>query len=492
MGAERAGATQGIASNIEPIPAASRGRWWVLLAVGVGTFMSALDASVVNTVLPVLEASFGSGLATIEWVLVIYGLVITSLLLTFGRLGDLRGHKRAYVAGFGIFVLGSVLCGLAPSALALTGFRGFQGLGAAMIFASSPAILTANFPPERRGQALGLQATMTYLGLTVGPSLGGWLTDRLGWRSVFFINLPIGLLAIWLSLRFIPADGHREARARFDSMGATTFTVGMVAVLLALDQGAAWGWTSPIILSLFGAAGVLLVLFVFLERVSPAPMLDLGLFRNRTFTSSVGTAVLNYVCVSSILFLVPFYLIQGRGFNPSQAGLILTALPVVMVVAAPVSGTLSDRIGTRLPTSLGMGLLAAGLFLLSSLGPGSPLEVVALALALSGLGTGTFISPNSSALMGSAPRHRQGIAAGVLATARNLGMVLGVGISGAIFTTTFATGQANGSAVPLFGAFSDALLWVSVVAAVGVVVAAAGGRARITPAGPVPDPERRD
>ncbi|MCZ7571638.1 MAG: MFS transporter [Ardenticatenaceae bacterium] len=450
-------------------------KWWVLLAVGVGTFMSALDGSVVNTILPVVNRSFGSGVATIEWVVTIYLLVVSGLLLSFGRLGDLRGHKPVYVTGFAVFVLGSALCGLAPSARALIGFRALQALGAAMLFANSPAILTKNFPAAQRGQALGLQATMTYLGLTAGPALGGWLTDQLSWRAVFYINVPVGLLAMLLSLRLIPRDLPAEHAEQFDLPGAATFMAGLVILLLALNQGHAWGWTSPPIVGLLAAAVLLLALFVSIERRVPNPMLDLSLFERRLFTASATSAVLNYICVYSILFLLPFYLIQGRGLNPAQAGLLLTAQPLVMSVTAPLSGTLSDRIGTRLLTTLGMVLLAVGLFLLARLGPQSAYGSVVVALAVAGLGLGIFVSPNNSAMMGSAPRHRQGIAAGVLATARNVGMVLGVGLAGAILTTVLAQGAASGSATALFAAISTAFLVVTGVAGLGALTSMVRG-----------------
>lgn len=447
----------------------------MLLAVGVGTFMSALDGSVVNTVLPIISRAFGSDVATVEWVVTVYLLVVSGLLLSFGRLGDLRGHKSVYVSGFGVFVLGSALCGLAPTVAALVAFRTLQALGAAMLFANSPAILTANFPPSQRGQALGLQATMTYLGLTVGPSLGGWLTSQIGWRAVFYINVPVGLLALALSLRFIPPDTVADQREQFDLAGASTFMAGLIALLLALNQGHAWGWTSAPILGLLVLSGVLLALFLVIESRIPYPMLDLSLFRHRLFSAATASAVLNYICVYSIVFLLPFYLIQGRGLSPAQAGLLLTAQPLVMAIAAPLSGTLSDRIGSRLPSTLGMAVLAVGLVLLSRLGPTSPPGQVAAALAVAGLGTGTFISPNTSALMSAAPRHRRGIASGVLATARNVGMVLGVGLAGAIFTTVVARGQALGSATALFEAIRISLLVAAAVAVLGALVSAARG-----------------
>lgn len=451
-------------------------KWWVLIAVGTGTFMSALDTSVVNVVLPVIQQTFGTEVATVEWIVTIYLLVVAGLMLSFGRLGDLRGHKPLYLLGFVIFVLGSAMCGLAPSALALISFRGFQALGAAMLAANSPAILTKNFPDSQRGQALGLQATMTYLGLTVAPSIGGWLTDQLGWRSVFYINVPVGSLALWLSWRFIPRDSPQKIVENFDILGSFIFMAGLVSLLLGLNQGHSWGWTSPAIISLLIISGILLVIFVRLELRSTHPMLDLSLFKERVFSASSASAVLNYICVFSILFLMPYYLLQGLQMDPSAAGLVLTAQPIVMAIVAPISGTLSDKIGVQLPSIFGMAVLGIGLFLLSNLGSNSSIFQVALALGIAGLGTGTFISPNNSALMGSAPKNRQGIAAGVLATSRSVGMVLGIGLAGAIFTTVISQSQNIQTEYLLFKGIHVSFLVATFFAATGVLTSAVRGR----------------
>lgn len=453
-------------ANIED----SNHKWLVLLAVGIGTFMSALDGSVVNTILPVLRRSLNSDVAGVEWVVTVYLLTLSGLLLSFGRLGDLRGHKTTYLTGFGIFIASSALCGLATSVHMLVIFRISQAIGAAMLAANAPAILTKNFPARQRGQALGMQATMTYLGLTIGPSLGGWLAKQLGWQAVFYINVPVGVLALWLSLRFIPFDTPEKVTERFDLPGAIVFIVGLVTLLLALNQGHHLGWTSPAIVGLLVVAMLLLFTFRFIETHSPAPMLDLNLFQNPLFTLSVASAVLNYISLYSVTFLLPHYLIDGRGLDSAQAGLLLTAQPIVMAIAAPLSGTFSDRIGVRLPATLGMGILTIGLLLLSRLGATSPWVQIILALAVVGLGIGIFVSPNNSAVMGSAPRQRQGIAAGVLATARSFGMVLGIGISGAIYTTVLSQGSLDNSA--LFSGVQTSYLVVSVIAALGILTSA--------------------
>jgi EmrB/QacA subfamily drug resistance transporter len=454
-------------------------RWLVLLAVGVGTFMSALDGSVVNTVLPVIRQSFGNSVAAVEWVITVYLLTVSALLLTFGRLGDLRGHKAVYVAGFCVFVLGSALCGFAPAAGTLVAFRGVQALGAAMIFANAPAILTKNFPAHRRGRVLGMAATMTYLGLTAGPSFGGWLAVLFGWRSVFYINVPIGLFALLLSVRFIPRDSAGRSE-HFDAAGALTFLGGLVALLFAMNRGHVWGWGSLFVVGSLSGAGALLGVFLAVELRTRSPMLDLDLFRNRMFSAATASAVLNYVCLYSVLFLMPFYLIQGRGLNPAEAGLLMTAQPLVMAVAAPLSGMLSDRIGSRLPGTLGMAVMSAGLYLLSRLGQQTPLSHAAAGLAVIGLGTGIFISPNSSALMGSAPLSRQGIASGILATARNVGMVLGVGLAGAIFTTVLARSP-GGQTAALFGAVAASHRMACGVAVLAALASALRGRSSGAP-----------
>ncbi len=371
-------------------------KWWVLIAIGAGSFMSALDGSVVNTILPILRAAFNSNVATIEWVVTIYLLVLSGLLLTFGRLGDLRGHKIVYVWGFGIFVTGSILCGASGSATALIVLRGLQAIGSAMLASNAPAIVTGNVPAAERGRAFGLVSAMTYLGLTVGPSLGGALAHALGWRTVFYINVPVGGAALALSLIFIPKDSPPESEKRFDLLGAAVFVIGLTSLLLGLNKGAEWGWFSAAVLGLLALALVLLFVFILIERGSSAPMLDLGLFRIPLFSTSVVSAVLNYICVYSITFLIPFYLIQGRGLNPAQAGLLLTVQPVMMAITAPISGVLSDKVGSRRPGMLGMAILAGGLFLLSRLGAESGLWMVAVGLAIVGVGTGTFISPNTS------------------------------------------------------------------------------------------------
>ena len=439
----------------------------VLIALGIGTFMSALDGSVVNTILPLLAREFQASVAGVEWVTTVYLLTVSALLLIVGRTGDLYGHKVVYMTGFAIFIIGSAICGAATSLHMLVVMRGVQAVGAARLYANAPAILTRTFPAEQRGRALGAQATFTYLGLTAGPSLGGWLASALGWRWVFYINIPVGLAAVILGALVIENDRPESHRERFDFLGAALFTTGLVTLLIALNQGHDLGWTSPMILGLFTAAALLLASFIVVENRSAAPMLDLSLFHSRVLSAATASALLNYVCTYAVLFVMPFLLIQGRALNTQQAGLVLTAQPIVMAIVAPFAGALSDRIGSRILATGGMFVLAIGLVLVGILAKHGSIGTLVLALAVIGIGIGLFTTPNNSALMGAAPRHRQGIASGILASARNVGMVLGVGIAGAVFTTILSRGGpdaiARGTMMTMFVSAG--------IAAVGAVLA---------------------
>lgn len=444
-------------------------KWWVLIAVGTGSLMAALDGSVVNTILPVLRDNFHSSVASIQWVTTIYLIVLSGFLLTFGRLGDLYGHKKIYLWGFLVFIISSALCGVAWSIPTLIIFRATQAVGGAMLASNAPAIVTSNFPAEQRGRAIGLTSTMTYLGLTIGPSLGGWLTQLYGWRMVFYINMPIGAIASIIGLLFISTNITLDKEQRFDILGALLFLGGLSSLLLGLNKGAELGWSSPTIIGLITGAFILFITFIFIESRSVSPMLDLSLFRVPLFTMSGISALMNYICIYSVMFLLPFYLIQGREFKPAQAGLLLTVQPIIMAIVAPISGVISDTHGSRKPGMIGMAFLSLGLFMLGKLEPDTAIPFIICALILTGFGTGVFISPNTSALLGSAPKSRQGIASGIQAAARNVGMVLGIGIVGAIFTTNISQGITNS----FYKGIDSAFFVVAGIAAVGIIMSAA-------------------
>ncbi|MHB0913952.1 MAG: MFS transporter [Armatimonadota bacterium] len=412
-------------------------KWRVLAVVGIGTFMSALDGSIVNTILPVIGREARAPVSTLEWVVLIYLLTVVSTLLVFGRLADIYGHRGLYITGLLAFTVGSGLCTVAPSVPVLVALRAVQAAGASMLFAVGPAVLTRAFPGKERGRALGMQATVTYLGLATGPALGGLLAAHLGWRSVFYINLPIGLLAALLAARVIGKE--RPEKQPFDPWGAITLAAGLASLLFALTKGQELGWESPGIIACIATAVVALAAFLLVQKRNEHPLIDLGLFADRTFAASTIAAVLNYSATASVSFMLPFYLIQARGERVDVAGLVLIATPAVMALVASPAGWLSDRVGVRLPATLGMAITTGGILLLRTLTPETPIANVAAHLAVIGLGVGLFTSPNNSAIMGAAPPERRGVAGAVLAAARNMGFAIGVAIAGLVYTHELRT-----------------------------------------------------
>ncbi len=406
----------------------------VLLSVAIGTFMAPLDSSVVNIALPSISQYFQASLAVVEWVILAYLVMISSLLLVFGRLGDLYGHKKIYILGFVIFTAGSLLCGLAPSIKLLIVFRAIQAVGAGMLMAMGPAIVTNVSLPQERGKSLGIIAVSVSIALAAGPVLGGVLTDKFGWPSIFLINIPIGILASIIAYRIIPDFKGREVQP-FDIKGAVTAFTALISILIPLSYAEKFGWKNPYIISMLVTGIVLLIFFVYLEKRVKHPMVDLSLFRNRLFSMSNLSALLNYTAMFSVVLIMPFYLQQLRSLPPSKAGLLLIPMPLTTMLIAPLSGALSDRVDTRYISSLGMVITTLGLGLLSYLRIDSRYSSIILILIIVGIGSGMFHTPNNSAVMGSAPANRRGIASGILAIMRNLGMVLGVAISGAIFSS---------------------------------------------------------
>ena len=405
----------------------------MLFSVAFGALMAPLDSSIVNTVLPIIASEFKADVLVIEWVVLAYLLSLSSLLLIGGRLGDLFGDKFLYIVGFALFTLSSMLCGLADGVGSLVASRVLQAVGGAMMIAIGPAILTRSFPASQRGQALGIQASVVYIGLTVGPGLGGAIASALGWRWVFFINLPIGIIAIGVALSVLQTDRKKVPGGRFDFAGAVSFMLTLFTLVLALSRGVAWGWTSGLGLITGGLFLAGATLFLWIELQSPHPFFDIRLFRQRLFAAATVSAMLNYMATSTTAFLTPFFLIQGNHMAPAHAGSLLMAMPLVMATVAPMSGWLSDRIGSRIPTVVGMACLATGMFLMGQLGVGGTDQQIVLRLGLAGLGIGLFTSPNNSAIMGALPHTHQGLGSGIVATARTLGNVLGVAVSGSLF-----------------------------------------------------------
>ncbi|WP_324716150.1 MFS transporter [Carboxydochorda subterranea] len=407
-------------------------RWRILSAIFVGTLMGPVDGSVVGIALPVITQDLRTTLSVSEWVAMAYLLVISSLLLTWGRLGDMYGHRRTYLSGFGLFTGGSLLCAASPGIGWLIAFRAVQAVGAGMMMAAGPAIITDVFPASERGRALGTNAVAVAAGLAIGPVLGGLLVEHFGWRSIFSINLPIGLVGTLWAARVLPGP-RRVVRERFDLAGAMLLFSGLLLVLLALSQAPRWGWASAATLGSAGAGAALLGLFVAVERRIDHPMVELSVFKNRTFVLANLSSLANYLAQSSVTFLLPFYLQNLRGIPPDRAGVLMLGFPVALTVIAPAAGYLTDRWGSRWLAAGGMALMAVAVANMTRLDGATPLAGVFWGLALLGLGSALFQTPNNSTIMGSVPRERLGIAGGMLASMRNIGMVLGIAVSGTVF-----------------------------------------------------------
>ena len=408
-------------------------RWWILAAVMGVSIMTPIDSSALNIAITAIKREFPVALSLVAWVPLVYLLVIASLMLPLGRLGDLLGFRRLFLTGVVIFTLASALCGFSPNLGWLIGARVLQGIGACLMMALSSGIVTAVFPKHERGRALGFMGMGIAIGLVLGPTLGGLLIHWQNWRWIFFINLPIGLVGGLLCWRIMPRLAP-TARKRIDWLGALLSITTLGALLLAITQGHDRGWLSPTIIGLFAVSLISLLLFLMVERRHPSPTLELSLFKNPVFTGANLAAMMNYLGLFCVIFLTPLALQEGLGLNPEKAGLMMGALPLTILVLAPVSGALSDRLGTRLLAVTGELIVALGLLLMAVVVPTGRLELIMPVLILTGAGTGLFQSPNNSAIMGTVPREHLGIGGGVLATMRNLGMAFGIAISTAVAT----------------------------------------------------------
>lgn len=469
-------------------------KWVVLAIAGIGVLMSTIDSSIVNISLPAIAHYFGVGLTgTVEWVIIAYLVIIAAVLLSVGRLTDIVGRRPLWAIGLAIFIVGSVLCGAAPSLLLLIVFRTLQGLGGALLFAVSPAMITSAFPESERGRALGLNALIVAFGVSAGPTIGGVITDHLTWRWIFYVNVPLGILGFVATLRMLK-EVHVPAPGRFDPAGAVLLAVGLAALTLGLSFGQEWGWTSARLLISLAIALVSLVALVAIERRVRDPIIPLGLLKNRVFASANVSLILSFLALFAVSFMLPFYFEELRGYSAEQAGFLLTPLPLAIMLVAPFSGRLADRIGTRWLAAAGLAVACVGLLFLSQLDAQTSIWGIIWRLMFTGVGQGLFQSPNNSALIGAAPRVQRGIASGFLATGRVVGQSLSVALAGAVFASF--GGAAAGSAlaglssqrldaarvIALRSAFDagfhGAFVVCATIAAIGVVTSLVRGRER--------------
>jgi len=443
-------------------------RGWVTLNIWIGAYMSTLDASIVNISLPTIVRSLDTHLTAVAWVVMAYLIVITGCLLLMGRLSDLFGQRRIYLLGFLTFTLGSAFCGFSPTIYFLIGSRMLQGLGASALMANGSAILTTAYPEEDRGKALGILGSVISAGFLTGPILGGFLVEHLGWRSIFFINLPIGAVGIYLSSKVFDKDGPAE-KARLDLLGALLIFLFLASLLLFLNRMARgsgpllWGWVFPLLLCLG--------LFMLVELRSPSPLVDLKLFRRRLFVSSLGASFLSFWMGAAHTFVMPFFLQNILEFSPAKAGMFIFPVGLTVMATAPLGGRFSDRVGVRIPATLGLTLTALAVFSFTLLTPSAnDLDILWRQVVL-GMGISFFNPANNSAIIGSLPREKVGLASSFLALSRNLGLVIGVAFAEMVITFSLPISPLErAKASPSLGSIQDVWKLVLIIGLAAILI----------------------
>ncbi len=452
-------------------------KWWVLVAMVFGLFMPMLDNLVVNVALPTIQRELGAGVSGLQWIIDAYTLTFASFMLTGGALGDLYGRKRFFMAGLGLFTLGSLLCGLSGSTSELIGFRAVQGLGAAMLLPGSLSIITATFHGRERGAAIGIWAAISGLAIAIGPVIGGYLVEHVSWESIFFINVPVGVIGLTLTYLVVRESRDTTKSRRLDPPGLVTGTAGLFFLVYALIEGNGRGWTDGLILGAFALAAVFLATFFYVESHREYPMLPLSFFKIPTFAASNVVAASIFFAMFGSVFFLALYLQNVRGYSPVGAGLRLFAFSVAILIIAPIAGRLSDRFGSRWFMTVGPLLAATGMSLLLRTQVDSSYVTVLLpAFLILASGMAMTMAPMTAAVMASVPGAKAGVASAATNTSREIGGVFGIALLGAIVTSTFKTG------------FGARLLEAGIPhAQAAAIVAKAGASAAAGSSGPATD-----
>jgi len=416
---------------------ARSGFFLLVFSISLATFMAGLDGTIVNIALPTISESFHVSSTTVSWVATAYLLVMAGCVLVFGKISDIIGFKKIFLSGFVIFTLGSLACGVLPdlfhSLNLLVGSRMIQAVGGAMITAIAPAMVTAYVPMNERGKAMGIVMTLAGLGTALGPTIGGFLTQYLSWHWIFFINVPVGIGAVLLGARVIPASRGEGSLAGFDRAGAILVFTGLASLLFVVSEGETMGWTSPVILGVALLAVVTLAWFVRHECRLSDPLLDFSLFKNKNFLAVNLLLSLVFFSFAGINYLLPFYLKYISAYDTSTAGLIMTSLSFAMMGAGILAGLLFNRTGPRLLCIVAGLLLCAGYFLIMQLHPDTPVGYVVLCLILIGLGLGLVITPASNLVMNSVAKAKQGMVSSLTSLERFVPLTLGIALFNMIF-----------------------------------------------------------
>ncbi|MGD9210821.1 MAG: DHA2 family efflux MFS transporter permease subunit [Desulfobacteraceae bacterium] len=417
-------------------------KWLIASAVGAGVFLATLDGSIVNVSLPTMVAALNTNFAIIQWIVLSYLLTLTTLMLGFGRLGDILGKKQIYLLGFTIFTIASALCGFASNVYFLIGFRIAQAIGAAMIVSLGAAILTESFPPTERGKAMGFIGAVVAVGIVTGPTLGGIIIDLLSWHWIFFVNIPIGIIGIMMVWRFIP-NLNPAQRQKFDYFGAIVLFTSLICFLIGLSLGQQFGFSNLLVLILLLAALILMTGFILLELRVQQPMINLSLFKNSLLCVNLFTGFISFIAMGGTIILIPFYLELILGYQTMKVGLLMSAIPIMMGIFSPISGSFSDRLGSRPITLLGLAVLCISYFASSTLSMQTDELGFILRILGIGVGMGLFLSPNNSAIMGAGSKNQLGIISGLMALTRSLGQVVGVSVIGTLWAVRIRTITGN-------------------------------------------------
>jgi EmrB/QacA subfamily drug resistance transporter len=448
-------------------------KWWTLGAVSVGLFMIMLDNTVVNVALPRMQSSLHMQLSQLEWVVTGYALTFAAFMLTGGKLADLLGRRLIFMAGLVVFTGASLACGLAPSGNFLIGARVVQGLGGALMNPATLSIITATFPPKQRGTAIGIWAGVSAMALAIGPLVGGLLTEHANWNWIFFINVPIGILGLLAIPFFIDESRDTSLHQRPDVPGLATSGIGLFAITYAFIESNNYGWGSGRIVGAFVVGGVALVAFALLERHQRVPMLDLSLFRNRTFSGANTAMLFVGLAMFGTFFYVSIYMQKVLDYSPVQAGASFLPMTILVILIAPQAGRISDRVGSRWLVGGGMMLLAIMLLYYSRLGAHESFWSILPGLLIGGVGMGSTMTPVTAAAMGAVPVDKAGVGSAVLNSMRQVGGSLGIAVMGAIVASGIASslqaGDTQGAAF-LHG-FHDGLRVAALLAFAGAIVA---------------------
>ncbi len=453
---------------------------WIYFGVSaLAAFMGTLDSSIVNVALPTLSEEFNADVDVVSWVALAYILTMTALLLVAGKLLDIWGERKQFVIGFTMFTIGSALCAFSVSIYMLIFSRAFQALGGAVLMSSNQGLIAKGFPPHQRGRVLGTVGTVVSVGLASGPVLGGFLIEHLGWRSIFWINLPIGVIAVVYCLRTLENNPSATREYKFDWRGSILMIIGLAAFFLGVNLWTDYGWQSPVVFGpVLGSLGMLGI-FVFNELRVPNPILNLTLLRIRYFSLSSLCAFIAFVGLMSNTILMPFYIQQVRGFSPQILGLFMMTVPLSMLLIAPFAGWLSDKIGTRIPATIGLTILGSGLYMLSMLDQTSSHFEIVWHLFLVGFGMGVFASPNTNAILSAVPRSYVGVASGFNALMRTSGITFGIAISVILFTffrDIYTEGKALSEAAQFMAGIHPAFKVAGFIIVIAIILSASRGK----------------